>query len=465
MSSSPQNSTGSAAPAPVVLGFRGDNALSRPVTSHGKHADSARAKAQVVQPPTSPKPSLRLSQLVTARSRLSLAKAARSETAVPAPRYAHKPQSSFASGKQVKLTKSDGDARGYVDLLDAQSRFKPSDFHTRVQATGARDYGEDVADRNIKANGANLESRPATVSSTGLNLQNRSVDQRRPFSSWNQPVSHFSDDDDDESNSRPRVVKQASIDTALRSKSINSSHQHFLAHNLPSSAFLKKKLALHRQSLNAPMPYASAGAYSTPSLDDIEAIERQQIYLNRRERGRSLQVSVGEANRLTSAWDTTSPESDNGSSEATPYSPVALSRPTASGGISRAFSESGKRSNHVFPGFEHSGSGPRFGINNQTILSPQPTSFRVAVPLVESDFTASLKRPSTVHSMQYTSHPQQAAPELHRAMPDLSNLPHHLKEKARNFKEGWHGDITDRDSAPSPCKFAIIDCHSLSVAT
>ncbi|GAW10840.1 hypothetical protein ANO14919_001750 [Xylariales sp. No.14919] len=41
-----------------------------------------------------------------------------------------------------------GKPRGYVDLLDAQSMIRPSNFHSRIQATGARNYGEDVADRN-----------------------------------------------------------------------------------------------------------------------------------------------------------------------------------------------------------------------------------------------------------------------------------------------------------------------------
>ena len=37
----------------------------------------------------------------------------------------------------------------YVDLLDLQSGFKTVDFHSRVQAAGARNYGEDVAERNL----------------------------------------------------------------------------------------------------------------------------------------------------------------------------------------------------------------------------------------------------------------------------------------------------------------------------
>ncbi|KFH42858.1 hypothetical protein ACRE_064060 [Hapsidospora chrysogenum ATCC 11550] len=54
-----------------------------------------------------------------------------------------------------------GGAR-YVDILDAQGAFKPSDFKTRLRATGARDYGEDVAERNLGVNGVDLNS-PAVV--------------------------------------------------------------------------------------------------------------------------------------------------------------------------------------------------------------------------------------------------------------------------------------------------------------
>ncbi|KAI1168419.1 hypothetical protein F5B18DRAFT_646945 [Nemania serpens] len=40
--------------------------------------------------------------------------------------------------------------KGYIDLLDAQSMIRPSDFYGRIQATGTKNYGEDVADRNMK---------------------------------------------------------------------------------------------------------------------------------------------------------------------------------------------------------------------------------------------------------------------------------------------------------------------------
>ncbi|CAG9939546.1 unnamed protein product [Clonostachys rosea f. rosea IK726] len=47
---------------------------------------------------------------------------------------------------------------GYIDILDAQGALKPSDFKTRVKAAGARDYGEDVAERNLGVNGVDLTS-------------------------------------------------------------------------------------------------------------------------------------------------------------------------------------------------------------------------------------------------------------------------------------------------------------------
>ncbi|KAK4146844.1 uncharacterized protein C8A04DRAFT_9471 [Dichotomopilus funicola] len=48
----------------------------------------------------------------------------------------------------------DSTAKTFKDLLDAQSEIKPADFHARVKAAGARDYGEDVAERNMGANGS-----------------------------------------------------------------------------------------------------------------------------------------------------------------------------------------------------------------------------------------------------------------------------------------------------------------------
>ncbi len=46
----------------------------------------------------------------------------------------------------------------HVDLLDAHGQLLPSDFRARLQASGSRDYGEDVAERNIGENGLLLGS-------------------------------------------------------------------------------------------------------------------------------------------------------------------------------------------------------------------------------------------------------------------------------------------------------------------
>ncbi|KAM4058862.1 hypothetical protein HRG_008255 [Hirsutella rhossiliensis] len=44
----------------------------------------------------------------------------------------------------------------HIDLLEAQSVIRPYDFKSRVLAVGTRDYGEDVADRNLGHNAADL---------------------------------------------------------------------------------------------------------------------------------------------------------------------------------------------------------------------------------------------------------------------------------------------------------------------
>ncbi|CAK7237439.1 hypothetical protein SEUCBS140593_009961 [Sporothrix eucalyptigena] len=337
----------SPAPAPVVLGFRGDDAPSRPNTSYGKLDADARRIGTLHSPSTTSLKSSRLSQLVTPRTRSSLVPAPASaskpttpSTAAQMKQKAHRPQNSISSSKLARSIRSDG-GKGYVDLLDAQSEFKPSDFHTRVKAAGTRDYGEDVADRNIGVNGCDLDSQPVQAFYAirpGASSRASAFDQRRPFSSWNRPP-NFSDDEDDNMY-HPQVIKQASIDSALWSKSLNSSHPAFYgnAHSqaILSAAALQKSRALKRQTYNAVPSTASLGAYGTPSLAEIEALHEQQRLLNRKARGHSLQVAVHDANKLVSVWDTTSPESENSSGGV---------RPSTSGIIKTSRSRSQSRDN------------------------------------------------------------------------------------------------------------------------
>ncbi|KAG5915360.1 hypothetical protein E4U42_008105 [Claviceps africana] len=49
-------------------------------------------------------------------------------------------------------------AQGHVDILDARGGIRPYDFRSRVHAAGIRDYGEDVAERNMGENGVDVQS-------------------------------------------------------------------------------------------------------------------------------------------------------------------------------------------------------------------------------------------------------------------------------------------------------------------
>lgn len=100
--------------------------------------------------------------------------------------------------------------KGYVDLLDAQSMIRPADFYSRVQATGAKSYGEDVADRN-KEHISHVNV-PTTRELPPYNTMILS-----PFVSRD-----VDDDSDDERPRHPRV--RYSIATGLRSKYSNNSH-------------------------------------------------------------------------------------------------------------------------------------------------------------------------------------------------------------------------------------------------
>ncbi|KAM0323513.1 hypothetical protein ACHAQA_008794 [Verticillium albo-atrum] len=71
--------------------------------------------------------------------------------------YLQAPKAPFAHVRTNSLH-SINTGKGFVDLLDAQSQFVPLQFQTRVKAEGARDYGEDVADRNLGENGTDLTS-------------------------------------------------------------------------------------------------------------------------------------------------------------------------------------------------------------------------------------------------------------------------------------------------------------------
>ncbi|KAI0541577.1 hypothetical protein GGR58DRAFT_433653 [Xylaria digitata] len=100
-----------------------------------------------------------------------------------------------------------GKPKGYVDLLDAQSMIKPSDFYGRIQATGSRNYGEDVADRNKEG-----EEKSNNLDTTKA----QDITSHHGGGEW---TSVISKDVDDDSDYEPRPLRiRHSVSSGLRSK-------------------------------------------------------------------------------------------------------------------------------------------------------------------------------------------------------------------------------------------------------
>ncbi|KAK0637327.1 hypothetical protein B0T17DRAFT_521375 [Bombardia bombarda] len=149
--------------------------------------------------------------------------------------------------------RSDSGGKGFKDILDAQSEINPADFKTRVKAAGARDYGEDVAERNIGENGFQLESPQVQAFYAQYSTLPRSG------GSGNLPIQ--------------RALKTSASATGVRTIALNSS---------PPFSFPKKPApydpypipaALNRpkrrQSLSTYMPAGSdKGGGSSPDDDD-----------------------------------------------------------------------------------------------------------------------------------------------------------------------------------------------------
>ncbi|KAI0813613.1 hypothetical protein GGR55DRAFT_635080 [Xylaria sp. FL0064] len=103
-----------------------------------------------------------------------------------------------------------GKPKGYVDLLDAQSMIRPSDFYSRVQATGARNYGEDVADRNREEKSSNLNTERA-----------QDVPSNHTGGDWATVISKDVDDDSDDEPRRPLKIRH-SVSSGLRHQKAGS---------------------------------------------------------------------------------------------------------------------------------------------------------------------------------------------------------------------------------------------------
>ncbi|KAI1092693.1 hypothetical protein F5B19DRAFT_453154 [Rostrohypoxylon terebratum] len=174
------------------------------------------------------------------------------------------PSPTFARNRNSSIFSTDSTStRRFVDLLDAQSFIKPSDFYGRVKAAGAKDYGEDVADRNIRENRTSVN--PA---------------QAEEIFAKNFTFPRFDDDKDDNRTLPSR--KRHSVGSGLRTKSISSNFHSTLPvimspelpqENEDKGATQSLRKAPRRKSLHSYVPPSSA----EPCIDRLRSAPTKRI--------------------------------------------------------------------------------------------------------------------------------------------------------------------------------------------
>ncbi|KAI3318601.1 hypothetical protein HD806DRAFT_305603 [Xylariaceae sp. AK1471] len=254
------------APTPLIPRLRNDDPLSsgmeRPSTApsgqvgrtRGTSAVQLQAKSALPPPPKKKYGPYKLPPRIATDIGPSLVPA----NPTPSPGLVSIYTSSIRSGDSNK-------AKGYVDLLDAQSMIKPADFYGRVQATGAKNYGEDVADRN-KENISNPDTRKAQESHPNHTLVSTPL------------VSKDVDyDSDDERPRRPRV--RHSIGSGLRSRYTSAHmpdsfpkrtssrfpphHADEISKSMTRTASARSERAVRRQSMPSYAPASSRTSRSS----------------------------------------------------------------------------------------------------------------------------------------------------------------------------------------------------------
>lgn len=196
-----------AAPPPAVLLLQ-DQDTDRPTTAPNGHMTMSNW----------PVGSNRLRQSVL-RTQLSLSSTRSTQDSLTTTSL--KPEVARTQSRQRRVdSRLSTSGRGFKDILDAQSELKPLDFRSRIQAAGARDYGEDVADRNIGGNGCSLE----------LPQVQRFYAQKPYTDSLRNPawvsMSNISRPYRKHESLQPSVAKQVSLESGLRTKSLNASSHY-----------------------------------------------------------------------------------------------------------------------------------------------------------------------------------------------------------------------------------------------
>ncbi|KAI2472967.1 hypothetical protein F4781DRAFT_381409 [Annulohypoxylon bovei var. microspora] len=200
---------------------------------------------------------------------------------VPSPTFVRNRNSSILSGDS-------GSTRRFVDLLDAQSFIKPADFYGRVKANGAKDYGEDVADRNLRENRSSVN--PTQAEELLTNTFTFSVHG-----------------DDKDVNRLPSSRKRHSMGSGLRTKSISSNFHSTLpmivSPEIPQedevkSATAPVRKAPRRKSLHSYVPPSTELSVGRPrsasATKRVEGTELNYFPDSLREIARAVALGVFE---------------------------------------------------------------------------------------------------------------------------------------------------------------------------
>ncbi|KAI1762057.1 hypothetical protein GGR53DRAFT_441042 [Hypoxylon sp. FL1150] len=208
------------------------------------------------------------------------------------------PSPTFSRDRNSSIFSADsGSTRRFVDLLDAQSFIKPSDFYGRVKATGAKDYDEEVADRNIRTNGSDRSS-----------MQTQEIDSRNLV---------FNVGYNDGENNRPlSPSKRHSMGSGLRTRTAKYNLQKTLPEipilQIPqgsgdNSETTPKSKVSHRKSLHSYVPSSSADrprsasakkAYSAEPISFSNSLRDKARAAVRDELERDSCAGTGSENRL-----------------------------------------------------------------------------------------------------------------------------------------------------------------------
>ncbi|KDN69946.1 hypothetical protein CSUB01_09704 [Colletotrichum sublineola] len=173
----------------------------------------------------------------------------------------HPPSAPFSHSRHLSMRSSLTSARGFVDLLDAQSEIKPSGFQNRLEASGARNYGEDVADRNIGENGVDLTSeRVQAFYATNTNLRTQPTgafagDQNETFVN---PGRRESMDNEGRTRSLTTSIGSVPFRTNIFNPESSLSREPIME-SVAESVRVRRRKSLGAYIPNAPSSFALAG--------------------------------------------------------------------------------------------------------------------------------------------------------------------------------------------------------------